>query len=105
MLTKKYIKSRKIWKVTFELPRQEWPEFTLVERVELAGDFNGWDPSSSPMRLRGEAYQRTVELEGGRDYQFRYLVNGTRWHNDWHADAYVPNPAGGDNCVVRLPEQ
>jgi len=41
----------------------------------------------------------TLELEKGREFQFRYLVNGTEWHNDWHADRYVPNPFSGDNSV------
>ncbi len=42
----------------------------------------------------------TLELDQGREYQFRYLVNGTDWHNDWHADKYVPNRFGSDNSVV-----
>jgi len=41
-----------------------------------------------------------VELERGKEYQFRYLVNGREWHNDWNADKYVPNPYGGTNSVV-----
>jgi hypothetical protein len=44
-----------------------------------------------------------VELEPGRQYQFRYLLDGERWCNDWHADAYVANQMGTDNCVAALP--
>ena len=44
----------------------------------------------------------TLELQSGKEYQFRYLVNGTDWYNDWDADRYVPNPFGGDNSVVVL---
>ncbi|MDX1655300.1 MAG: isoamylase early set domain-containing protein, partial [Candidatus Competibacteraceae bacterium] len=41
----------------------------------------------------------TVNLESGKEYQFRYLLDGERWENDWEADKYVP--AGGhDNSVV-----
>ena len=39
-------------------------------------------------------------LPKGNEYQFRYLVNGRDWHNDWHADKYVPNKYGSDNSVV-----
>jgi hypothetical protein len=41
-----------------------------------------------------------LELEAGKAYQYRYLVNGTDWYNDWRADHYVPNEYGGDNSVV-----
>jgi len=39
-------------------------------------------------------------LSAGREYQFRYLVDGQDWYNDWQADKYVPNNFGGDNSVV-----
>jgi hypothetical protein len=43
-----------------------------------------------------------VALEGGRRYRYRYLADGERWINDWAADAYAPNPFGGDDSVVCL---
>jgi len=36
----------------------------------------------------------------GREYAFRYRVDGERWENDPGADKYVPNPFGSDNSVV-----
>ena len=42
----------------------------------------------------------TLDLDAGREYQFRYLINGKDWHNDWEADKYVANPFSGDNSVV-----
>ncbi len=86
-------------RVTFELPPTVW-----AETVSLVGDFNEWNPTSLPM-VRGrdeENWQITLSLQRGREYQFRYLVNGTDWFNDWNADRYVPNPYGGDNSVVVL---
>ena len=50
-------------------------------------------------RRRG-LWTHQLELERGRDYQFRYLVDGTTWHNDWHADDYIPNVYDSDNSVV-----
>jgi len=105
MLKKQYVKSRKIWKVTFELPKDELPEGLSVERVYLAGEFNDWDPVATPMRRgKGGAFRVMVELEPGRAYEFRYLVNGEHWCNDWHADAYAPSGLGEDNCVVVVPD-
>jgi hypothetical protein len=46
------------------------------------------------------SFSVTLNLTKENEYQFRYLVNGTEWHNDWEADKYVPNPYSGDNSVV-----
>jgi len=44
----------------------------------------------------------TVDLDAGRAYRFRYLLDGQRWDNDWAADAYQHNDFGGDDSVVDL---
>jgi hypothetical protein len=104
MLKKRYIKSRNVWKVTFELPEAELPEGIEAESVHLVGEFNDWDTTATPMtRRKGGLFRVMLELEPGREYQFRYLVNGEHWCNDWHADAYVPGDLGEDNCVVVTP--
>ena len=104
MLRKRYVKSRQVAKVTFEFPKDEWPEDVRVKDVSLVGDFNEWETSATPMtRGRGGAFRATLELEPGRAYQFRYLVNGERWCNEWHADGYVPNDLGSENGVVETP--
>mgnify|MGYP001125295371 FL=1 len=85
--------------VTFELPSGMW-----AERVNLVGEFNDWDTRAAPMtRDRTDAdWKATIELEAGRRYRFRYLVDGKEWLNDWHADDYVENPHGSDDSVVDL---
>jgi len=101
MLKKKYIKSRDVSKVTFELSSKELPSDLEVQSVHLLGDFNGWDPAATPMNfLKRGAYQTTLELETGQKYQFRYLVNGEHWCNDWEADAYAPSGFGPQNSVL-----
>ena len=97
MITKEPLPDRRNVQVTFELPSSIW-----AERVNLVGDFNNWDPSKGAMRQgRSDGNWRiTLILPVGRQYQFRYLVNGRDWHNDWHADEYVPNRYGTDNSVV-----
>jgi 1,4-alpha-glucan branching enzyme len=102
MLKKQYLKSRKVSKVTFEIPKNEFPEGIEIQNVNLVGEFNDWDITATPMKyLKKGAYQSILELEPGRAYQFRYLVNGEHWCNEWHADAYIPNGFGNDNCVVK----
>lgn len=83
--------------VTFELPSAIW-----ADQVHLSGEFNDWSQSETPLQpgRHDGTWRVTLELDAGRRYQFRYLVNRTDWHNDWSADDYVPNGYGGDNSVV-----
>ena len=83
-------------KVTFELPAAAG-----AEHAHLCGDFNDWSPTATPMTRRKDgSFRAAVLLEPGRSYRFRYLLDDTRWENDWAADAYVPNDYGGDDSVV-----
>jgi 1,4-alpha-glucan branching enzyme len=103
MIKKKFLKTK--CKVTFELPEG----IDGAEEVYLVGDFNEWDERNLQMEKskKGNKFSYTLDLELGREYQYRYLVNGKDWHNDWHADKYVANPFMGDNSVVstHLPTQ
>ena len=101
MLKKKYIKSRQVCQITFELPAAQIPEGIEAESVHLVGDFNDWNLTSTPMkRNKKKAYRVALDLDPGQTYQFRYLVNGEHWINDWQADDYVASDFGKDNCVV-----
>ena len=82
--------------VTFSLPAD-----VQGEKVYLVGDFNNWDETAHPMtRADDGSFVLTLDLAPGQEYQFRYLVNGDEWHNDWKADKYVSNPYSGDNSVL-----
>jgi 1,4-alpha-glucan branching enzyme len=82
--------------VTFELPGSIW-----AAQVHLVGDFNEWNPTSHPLRQRrGGDWTITLELPANRRYEFRYLLDGTAWVNDDHADDYVLGLHGDDNSVV-----
>jgi 1,4-alpha-glucan branching enzyme len=96
---KRHLKTRPVCKVTFRLPREA---AEAARRVHVVGEFNGWDTSATPMRrLKNGSFSTTIDLERGREYQFRYLIDGDAWENDWEADKYVPTPFGdSDNSVV-----
>jgi 1,4-alpha-glucan branching enzyme len=98
-MKKRFLKSRPVCKVTFELPAQAVNGAAVVT---LAGDFNGWDPAAMPLkRLKDGTCSIILDLPRDHEYQFRYLIDGKRWENDWQADKYVPNPAGDcENSVV-----
>lgn len=86
-------------KVTFAMPAALW-----ADSIYVVGDFNGWDERATPLRQTESGWMVSLELEAGRAYEYRYLLNGTEWHNDWQADGYEPNRYGGDNSVVITPE-
>jgi 1,4-alpha-glucan branching enzyme len=72
-----------------------------AKNVNIVGDFNNWDTNSHEMKqLKSGEFTSLIELEQGKSYQFRYLVNGNQWVNDSEADRYVINEFGAENCVV-----
>lgn len=100
MLTKKFLNGSDRCSVAFSLSGT-----VQGKTVYLVGDFNNWDETAMPMQCEADgSFSLTIEVEKNREYQFRYLVNGIEWHNDWNADRYVPNPYSGDNSVVNLYE-
>lgn len=84
--------------VTFELPVR-----IQAQSACLCGEFNDWNPANHPMiRHEDGSFSVSLRLESGRSYRFRYLLDETRWENDWSADRYEPNPFGTDDSVVDL---
>jgi 1,4-alpha-glucan branching enzyme len=98
MLQKVYSKTGRACRVTFILP----PDAN-ADTAFLCGEFNDWNQTSHPLTPRKDgSLARMIWLESGRQYRFRYWVNDSRWENDWAADAYMPNPFGGDDSIASL---
>jgi len=77
-----------------------------AQTAAVCGEWNDWSADADVMRRDAEGrFSVTVDLEAGRAYRFRYLLDGQRWDNDWAADAYLPNAFGGDDSVVDLTAQ
>jgi len=53
-------------------------------------------------RRKDGSFYLTISLTPGRSYRFRYLLDDTRWENDWAADQYVPNDFGSEDSVVQV---
>lgn len=98
-LYKAYPKKGTTCKVTFELPLEA---STGVKKVALVGEFNNWDKNTNLLSRNKEGcFSITIVLEQGHEYQFRYLVDDSRWENDWAADKYLPSSCGNaDNSIV-----
>lgn len=101
-ISKQFIKSRSAFKVTFSVPAEL---AAGAKEVSVLGEFNGWDPNAAAKlkKQKDGSYKGAVELVGGKEYQFRYLLDGQKWLNDREADKYVPAGVSWDeNCVVVL---
>jgi len=80
-----------------------YPSDSYAETVHLVGDFNDWSQHSLPFdccRSNAEYWALTLELDAGRRFEFRYLVNGETWVNEPKAHEYVTNNYGATNSVV-----
>lgn len=65
--------------------------------VHIAGSFQGWNPSSTPMVKSGSIWSYTVALPVGQTVQYKF-ING----NTWGQDETVPASCGMGNPVNRF---
>ena len=69
--------------------------------VQIAGDFNDWQPGKTPMTKAGDGtWQARVPLAKGT-YRYRLVVDG-KWQHDPHNDSTEVNPYGELNSVIRV---
>jgi 1,4-alpha-glucan branching enzyme len=100
-IKKKLLKNNKICKVTFEVPKETGK---TARTIHVVGDFNNWDRSASPMKSTKEGkFSVTIDLQTGREYQFRYLLDEDRWANEPEADRQQLTIYGDShNSVISL---
>ena len=99
MIKKSFVKAKKQYKVTFEVPVEQVGK---GRDVRVLGTFNGWSwDKGLPMSNGKGSYKADVTLAPG-EYQFRYLVDNQEWKNDWDAPGYTESGYASDNCVLTL---
>jgi hypothetical protein len=71
-------------------------------KVQIAGDFNNWQPEFSPMQKVGDSgiWQTEMNLMPGR-YRYRLVVDG-QWQQDPYNELTELNPFGGYNSVIEV---
>lgn len=52
-----------------------------VQQVTVAGSFNNWEPSSTPMQRQNGAWSTIVVLSPG-SYEYMFVEDGNRWVTD-----------------------
>jgi chromosome partitioning protein len=76
--------------------------YPRAENVQVAGDFNNWQPENTPMEKVSEngVWQTEVKLPVGR-YRYRLVVDG-QWQQDPYNEVTELNPFGELNSVIEI---
>jgi chromosome partitioning protein len=76
--------------------------YPRAQTVQIAGDFNNWQPAKSPLQKIGNSgvWQTKMQLPPGK-YRYRLVVDG-QWQQDPYNELTEANPFGGFNSVVEV---
>jgi len=76
--------------------------YPRADNVQIAGDFNSWQPEKSPMQKVGQSgvWQTELKLPAGK-YRYRLVVDG-QWQQDPYNETTETNPFGGYNSVLEV---
>ena len=103
-MKKTFSKTNPTCKVTFTFPLEASEG---AKKMVLVGDFNEWNHDGINMTKSAKEgqFKKTLELETGKNYEFRYLSSEGAWFNDHSADTYCASCFEGfENSVVELPK-
>ncbi len=73
-----------------------------AKNVQLAGDFNDWQPDKSIITERDEdgMWFKAISLEPGK-YEYRLIIDG-KWKEDPNSVEYIVNDFGEKNSILRV---
>lgn len=99
-IEKKYSADKKNCRIAFTIPKEVGENFN---EISLVGDFNSWDPDKNGFSKNNAdgSFISEIELDAGKEYQFRYLCDGTTWLNEPDADKQEATSFGdSENSVI-----
>jgi chromosome partitioning protein len=76
--------------------------YPRAQTVQIAGDFNNWQPEHTQMQKVGQSgvWQTRLTLPSGR-YRYRFVVDG-QWQQDPYNEQTEMNPYGEYNSVFEI---
>ena len=78
----------------------KFPDMVPVKPVIMV---NNWNETEAQMKkLKNGDFKLTLDLSSENEYRYRYLIDSSRWENDWQADSYVPNPFGCEDSIIKV---
>jgi len=99
-ITKRYLKSKPICKVTFKIPADIGINY---KKANILGNFNNWDYNSHRMKklVKDGSFSIVIDLETNKEYEFKYLLDDKSWLNEAAADKQVTTHFGdSSNSIV-----
>jgi len=98
-IKKVFSKTKPVCKVSFALNAAE---INMAEKVAVLGDFNNWNLAEALLlkKAKDGSFAGSLEIEKGKEYEFRYLLDETNWLNDVESDKLVVNTFGAENGVI-----
>jgi len=98
-MKKAFSKTKLECKVTFQLSAEI---LAGSKSASVAGDFNNWNTETHPLKITKGEGSVSVNLEIGKEYQYKFVIDGNRWENDPQADRFVSNEFGEANSIVEV---
>lgn len=101
-IKKQFLKTKHTYKVQFTIPANMAGN---IRKANLVGDFNNWNVAATPMKKlkKDGSFSCSLELPEGKEFQFRYLLDGTKWINDNKPDQFRNTIyTDAKNCVIKL---
>lgn len=76
--------------------------YPRAQSVQIAGDFNNWQPEKTVMERTGDSgvWQAKLHLPAGK-YRYRLVVDG-KWQQDPYNEKTEPNQFGGHNSILHI---
>jgi hypothetical protein len=91
---------------TFELPKSE--DISTVQKVTIAGTFNGWNPKDDKWRmafLKDRKYEFSMPkstFDKGKTQMFKFVINGKNWQDA--PETALNKDKSGDNNLTFVVE-
>jgi len=87
--------------VKFSLDTSSWAQ--QPASISLAGDFNAWSSTATPMKKEGNVWTVTLPLSPGV-HQYKFVADGQRWLQDPKADPALDadDGNGGKNSGIKV---
>lgn len=96
-MKKQFAKNNVECKVTFQVPAEL---LNGSKSASVAGEFNGWDAEANPVKITKGVGSVSITLPVGKEFQYKFIIDGQRWENDPEADKYISNEYGEANSIV-----
>jgi len=77
------------------------PRDPAVQTVHVAGNFNGWDPESTPLQRQDGVWSTMLMLPPG-DYEYMFVIDERQWVTDPLAVQTRDDGFGGQNAVLEV---